>query len=362
MNNPNHINVFIAYARLDIEYLHKLRTYLRPLDRNRTIKIWYDGEIVPGTPWEQEIKKHLHGADIILLLVSAYSLASDYFYDQEVKDALERHRKNEAIVVPVILSDCAWEFSEFSELQALPQDGKPISNWLNESSAYTSVVRGLHQSVKEIQSRKNEKRKASQVVEKQPEKSEPKIVKNHFEIIDEKFARFTDPRDGERYKVVKLLDGNWWLAENLRFKIDGSFCYDNDEDNCKKYGRLYTWEAAQQACPKGWHLPSKDEIDSLIKIYDGKGRALIMNLIEGGRKTAFKHLIKGGESGFDALLGGNCYTHGTFLSLGARGYYWSATETDGGYAYYYYFDGGDQRLDRDYRDQGLGFSVRCLQN
>ena len=129
MKDQGHINVFIAYARKDGEYLKRLRTYLRPLDRNRTIKIWYDGEIVPGTPWEADIKKHLHEAEIILLLVSANSLASDYFYEKEVADALERHKEEKAIVVPVILSDCAWEFTDLHSLQALPKDGKPISSW-----------------------------------------------------------------------------------------------------------------------------------------------------------------------------------------------------------------------------------------
>jgi len=56
-----------------------------------------------------------------------------------------------------------------------------------------------------------------------------------------------------------------WMAENLRVARDPEgnpvqcWCYDNDEQNCNKYGRLYTWEAAIKACPKGWHLPSDEE-------------------------------------------------------------------------------------------------------
>ena len=67
--NP-HINIFIAYSRKDIAYLNELRVYLKPLTRDASIHIWYDGEIIPGTPWDQAIKDQLKKADIILLLIS----------------------------------------------------------------------------------------------------------------------------------------------------------------------------------------------------------------------------------------------------------------------------------------------------
>ena len=150
----SNIDVFIAYAREDKEYLNKLRVYLKPLSRNKTIRIWYDGEIVPGTVWEKDIKSNLHKADIILLLVSAFSLDSDYFYDKEMADALERHHKEETIVVPVILSDCMWDKTPLRDLQFLPRDAKPLNSWDNESSAYTNVVRGLDDSIEEVENRR----------------------------------------------------------------------------------------------------------------------------------------------------------------------------------------------------------------
>ncbi len=157
MSKPKqHINVFIAYSREDTDYLKKLRKYLMPLHRDKEIKIWYDGEIVPGAVWEKEINTHLYNADVILLLVSANSLASDYFYNKEVKDALERHESNDAIVVPVILRACLWEQTPLKKLQALPKDAKPISGWKDEADAYTNIAQGIIRSINTIKERRIE--------------------------------------------------------------------------------------------------------------------------------------------------------------------------------------------------------------
>jgi len=86
---------------------------------------------------------------------------------------------------------------------------------------------------------------------------------------DEKFkvfppSSFTDPRDGQRYRIVKI--GNQvWMAENLRYKCrSGCYAYDDDESNVgRNLGRLYEWDVAQEACPPGWHLPSASEWSSL---------------------------------------------------------------------------------------------------
>ena len=78
-----------------------------------------------------------------------------------------------------------------------------------------------------------------------------------------------DPRDGKKYKTVKI--GNQtWMAENLNYEIADSYCYNNDTSNCDKYGRLYTRDAALKACPAGWHLPSMDEFKTLIETVGGE--------------------------------------------------------------------------------------------
>ena len=68
----------------------------------------------------------------------------------------------------------------------------------------------------------------------------------------------TDSRDGQVYRTVTIGEQTW-MAENLNYAMDGSYCYDDDPANCAKYGRLYTWSVSKTACPTGWHLPTKDD-------------------------------------------------------------------------------------------------------
>lgn len=156
-SDPQQIKIFIAYSRQDKKYLEGLNTHLIPLCRsNKNINIWDDGEIMPGTKWEEEIKNRLNNADIILLLVSAYSLASDYFYNEEMKDALERHQENEASVIPIILSDCGWGFTQLKDLQVLPTDGKPLNKWQHEEEAYNNLIIGISKSIGAVEKRREQ--------------------------------------------------------------------------------------------------------------------------------------------------------------------------------------------------------------
>ncbi|MFM9949941.1 MAG: SUMF1/EgtB/PvdO family nonheme iron enzyme [Saprospiraceae bacterium] len=135
--------IFIAYARKDAALLEELRIHLHPLERTKRAIIWYDGNIEPGAVWEDAIKENLHAADLILLLVSADAIASDYFYEKEMADALERHERGEARVVPLIIKPCAWKATPLARLQALPKDAKPVSSWNDRDEAWNDAVEAV---------------------------------------------------------------------------------------------------------------------------------------------------------------------------------------------------------------------------
>ena len=166
-------------------------------------------------------------------------------------------------------------------------------------------------------------------------------------------------KDGNIYSSKIMLDGKRWTTQNLNIKVKGSYCYDDKEVNCGRYGRLYTWEAAKNACNMlgdGWRLPIDDEWQKMAKQYGG----VHDDSGETG-KSAYKALLTGGNSGFDAVLGGNRDSDGKYSRLEAHGFYWSATKRDTAEVPFFNFGRGSQALYRQSDGDSLrAFSVRCI--
>jgi ABC-type branched-subunit amino acid transport system substrate-binding protein len=141
------LKVFLSYSHSDNAMRVKLEKYLSNLKRQKTIISWYDGEIGAGNDWDQEIDKQLSQANIVLLLISQDFIASDYCYNKEMMRSLERHRRGEACVIPIILRPAHWEVTPLRELQALPTGGKPITCWSNRDKAFLDVARGIQKIV-----------------------------------------------------------------------------------------------------------------------------------------------------------------------------------------------------------------------
>ena len=163
---------------------------------------------------------------------------------------------------------------------------------------------------------------------------------------------------GQTYRTVRL-NGLTWMAENLNYDVgDGSWCYDNNASNCRKYGRLYNWEAAKKACRVvGWRLPTDNEWREMAKQFGGADD----DASDGG-KAAYKALIEGGSSGFAAQLGGDRYSGGDFYDLGDGGIYWSATEPGADLAWTYHFTRNNGKLTRLGNNKSVGRSCRCVQD
>jgi hypothetical protein len=137
--------IFISYAREDEDLREKLEKQLAILRRQRLIETWHDRRIGAGAEWAGAIDRELEAADVVLLLVSADFLASDYINDIELKRAMERHEAGTATVIPVILRPCLWQRGDFAKLQALPRDGEPVtsSNWPSQDAALSNVAEGI---------------------------------------------------------------------------------------------------------------------------------------------------------------------------------------------------------------------------
>lgn len=132
--------VFYSYSHLDADLRQKLGTFLAPLRHQKKIEEWYDRKIEPGANWNTEISASLESAHLILLLLSAEFLDSDYCFGVEVEKALIRLKRGDVKVVPVLLRQCLWRQSPFSELQIIPRDAKAIKSWASEDEAFTDVA------------------------------------------------------------------------------------------------------------------------------------------------------------------------------------------------------------------------------
>ena len=137
---------------------------------------------------------------------------------------------------------------------------------------------------------------------------------------------FTDTRDGKTYKTIKI-GSQTWMAENLNYKSELSFCFAHDSSYCPKYGRLYGRAAAKNACPTGWHLPSLQEWDELFVTVGGQLTADIVLK----SKTDWKDEEKGYDLyGFTALPAGykTSWRNREFKKLGEAADFWTSTECE----------------------------------
>jgi len=104
--NHNQIKIFLAHAEENIKARERLDRHLVALKRKNIIKTWHEGAIPLGSRWDKAALKAFENSELIILIVSVDFIASEYLYDLGVYKALDRHRKGEARVIPLILDHC----------------------------------------------------------------------------------------------------------------------------------------------------------------------------------------------------------------------------------------------------------------
>lgn len=137
--------LFFSYSHKDEALRNELETHLALLKRQGIISSWHDRRISAGEDFGQAISSELESAQLVLLLVSANFLASDYCFEREMRKALEKHAEGTAVVVPVILHPCDWQASPLGSLRATPTDGLAISMHANQHEALACVAKDVRE-------------------------------------------------------------------------------------------------------------------------------------------------------------------------------------------------------------------------
>ena len=247
----------------------------------------------------------------------------------------------------IILSGCtdyaAKMEDDFEEWKASREFSEPAEEPLSSSDATSCSSSVTVQSSSSETSVSSSSEKAESSSSKVPEPTK---------------GSMTDARDGQTYRTV-LVGSQIWMAQNLNYEAENSFCYNDDPANCATYGRLYTWAAATTACPSGWHLPLKEEFETLFTAVGGIGTA--------GEKLKSTNGWNSSGNGtdayvFSALPAGNRNLDGLYYYEGYNAHFWSSTTYTIGGAHYMYLNYKYGNANLLYNDKYFGFSVRCLKD
>ncbi len=169
---------------------------------------------------------------------------------------------------------------------------------------------------------------------------------------------FTDKRDGQTYKWIRV-GLRVWMAKNLNYSTENSWCYDKRQRNCDKYGRLYTWKAALKACPEGWHLPTDGEWKTLITYFGDE------KIAGDSLKTKEYWSYNGNgsnSSGFLALPAGSIVYNNRSFGIGELTGFWTSSSGGAKYAYYRYLSYEDDKIRRYNYYRTFAYSVRCIKD
>jgi uncharacterized protein (TIGR02145 family) len=274
-----------------------------------------------------------------------------------------------------------WTATEYNRNEAYFRSMNYLHSHLDATSGTKSrafSVRCVHDGKPLTEEETRKKAEEKEEREKRRVEAE-EWKKKEMQRLEKMSEYFIDSRNGRKYRAVKI-GGKTWMAENLNYKpqTGNTWCYDNDDINCRRYGRMYDWSAAATACPAGWHLPSRKEWGDLsLAVGGGYGgndtygkHGLAGNNLRAASGWVYsdgENASNGDEYGFSALPGGSRMSHcGDFGGIDRYGIWWTATEwtateKNDRFAFHRIISLDNLRLEEyiSYKT-GDGLSVRCV--
>jgi hypothetical protein len=140
--------VFVSYSRRDADFFEEFSTHLKVLQRKGVIEHWDEGRIRAGNEWDRVIQDQIEKAKIIIPLVSADFLSSDFTWEHGFSEALDRHKRGLATVIPIIVRPCAWQQTPIAELQVLPLNGETVAQAPNTDRVWIDIAKHVSEVAK----------------------------------------------------------------------------------------------------------------------------------------------------------------------------------------------------------------------
>jgi internalin A len=145
-SNQRPLRVFFSYSHKDEEYRDELDVHFAMLRNRGLVETWHDRKIIPGEEWDDTIKQQLQEADLVLLMISADFLHSNYIMNEELKILRERHQRGDHFyTIPIFTRECDTEGFEFLKYQGAQQDKQSEMPWIaaatNRDAVYTAIVK-----------------------------------------------------------------------------------------------------------------------------------------------------------------------------------------------------------------------------
>ncbi|MBV6441307.1 MAG: toll/interleukin-1 receptor domain-containing protein [Haliscomenobacteraceae bacterium CHB4] len=219
----NPVKVFISYSTRDQEYVNELLLHLKPLEQKKKyLEIYHDGELLPGSEWDAEVRKQLATSQVVLFILSPDFVQSKYLNEVETRMALDMNRRGEAIIVPVLVRPTDFSSLPFNRFQAIPKEEGPVSTSKNREKTWEQVIKELtplidliHDGSIEIRQRpKEEKPRNPDAFSKEISEARQQLKSGNIEDAVETLIKIGKATDPEIYRRAVWIYSRYDNLEN----------------------------------------------------------------------------------------------------------------------------------------------------